>query len=105
MKVFVVVALFFIGSLLACSAAEDMAGMFDKQDIVKEYLQKEHGLTAQLGFQIHNGQLLHVTIIFESEEVNDRKVSELQEIAFDAAAANFESMPKAVIVQVSKLLE
>ena len=89
--------------LLACDAIDDMKGMFEKQEIVQSAIKEKYGLQSQVGFNINNGILTQVTIIFDANEVRDEKVSKLETIARDVIAASFKSTPRAIYIQISSV--
>ena len=87
--------------LLACDAIDDMKGMFEKQEIIQSAIKEKYGLQSQVGFNMHNGILTQVTIIFDANEVRDEKVSKLEAIAKDVISTSFKSKPKAIYIQIS----
>lgn len=87
--------------LVGCNAVSDMTGMFEKQELVQKAIKEKYGLQSQIGWNIHNGVLTQVTVVFDAEEVRDKKVSELEAAAKDAVASSFKSTPRMLNVQVA----
>lgn len=87
--------------LIGCNAVSDMKGMFEKQELVQRTIKEKYGLQSEVGWNIHNGVLTQVTVVFDAEEVRDKKVSELEAAAKDAVASSFKSTPRMLNVQVA----
>ena len=85
---------------LGCNAVSDMKDMFGKQGLVQETIKEKYGLQSQVGWNMHNGVLTHVTIVFSADEVRDKRVSELEVIAQEAVSGAFESTPQVLKVQI-----
>ena len=101
MRVFSVIVL--LASLLfsGCGAVSDMKDMFGKQSLIQEAIQKNYGLQSQVGWNMHNGILKHVTVSFFADEVRDKKVSELEMVVQEAVNGAFESTPQALNIQIA----
>ena len=91
------VSLLFFG----CDVVSDMKGMFEKQGLIQEAIKENYGLQSQVGWNIDNGVLTQVTVFFTAEEVREKKVSELEKIAQETVSGTFESVPRALNVQIS----
>ncbi|MFH2044306.1 MAG: hypothetical protein ABIK92_04070 [Pseudomonadota bacterium] len=87
--------------LVGCNAVSDMKGMFEKQGLVQEAIKAKYGLQSQVGWNIHNGVLTQVTVIFDAEQVRDKKVSELEIAAREAVESSFKSKPQVLNVQIA----
>ena len=75
--------------------------MFAKQGMVQEAIKEKYGLNSQVGWNMHNGVLTQVTVVFSADEVRDRRVSELVAVVQEAVSEAFESTPKALNVQIA----
>jgi len=90
-----------LGLLAGCDAVEDMKGMFEKQELIEKAIKGTYGWDAQVGWNIHNGVLTQVSVVFDAEQVREEKVSTLERAALEAVARSFKSTPKAVFIQVA----
>lgn len=97
---FLVITFLLLG---ACDAYDDMSSMFDKQKLVHEYIKKTNGYETQVGFNIHNGVLTQVTVYFQSKEVKDISVKELEKISLVAVAQSFKLIPKTLNVAIQSV--
>ncbi len=68
-------------------------------ELVQKTIKEKYGLQSQVGWNINNG--VHVTVTFDAEEVRDKKVSELETAAKDAAVASFKGTPLVLNVQIA----
>jgi hypothetical protein len=93
----------FVSVLVSCDAYEDMSGMFEKQAKVQEFIKQNNDLEAQVGFNINNRTLTQVTVYFQSSEVGDKSVSELEKIALEAVASSFKLTPETLNVVVQSV--
>jgi len=84
-----------------CNAVNDMKDMFAKQGLIQEAIKENYGLQSQVGWNMHNGVLKQVTVIFFADEVRDKKVSELEVVAQEAVYGAFESTPRVLNVQIA----
>ena len=87
--------------LFGCGFVEDMKGMFEKSQLVAKAIKDKHGWETQVGWNIHNGRLTQVTVMYQSKEVRELKVALLENAALEAIAKAFASKPEVVIVQVA----
>jgi len=97
---FLLITFLFLG---ACDAYHDMSSMFEKQKLVQEYIKKTNGYVTQVGFNINNGELTQVTVYFNSKEVKDASINELQKISLAAVARSFKLTPKTLIVAIQSI--
>lgn len=86
---------------LGCGAVSDMKDMFAKQGLVQEAIKESYGLQSHVGWNMHNGILKHVTVIFFADEVRDKKVSELEIVVQEAVYGAFESTPQVLNLQIA----
>ncbi len=84
----------------ACDAYDDMSSMFEKQNLVQEYIKKTNGYETQVGFNINNGVLSQVTVYFQSKEVKDISVKELEKISLVAVAQSFKLTPQTLNIAI-----
>ena len=92
---------FFFIMLLGCDDIDDMKGMFEKQEIVQSAIKEKYGWQTQVGFNMNNGILTQVTVIFDANEVRNEKVSKLEVITKDVISTSFKSTPRAIYIQIS----
>ncbi len=71
------------------------------QELAQKAIKEKCGLESRVGWNINNGVLTQVTVSFDAEELRDKKVSELETAAKDAAAASFKSTPRVLNVQIA----
>ncbi|MCF6443076.1 hypothetical protein L1077_26985 [Pseudoalteromonas luteoviolacea] len=87
--------------LQGCDAADDMIGMFEKQELAQELIKSKYGWESQLGFSIDNGTLTQVTIILEADEVRGETVENLEKVTNEVVSSVFKSTPKAIYIQIA----
>jgi hypothetical protein len=87
--------------LIGCNAVSEMKGMFEKQELVQKAIKEKYGLQSQVGWNMHNGVFTQVTVIFDAEQVRDKKISELEAAAKDAVVSSFKSKPQVLNVQIA----
>ena len=90
------IALFLVG----CDAMQDLQEFGEKQAKVQSFIKDEYGLESQVGWNIHNGVLTQVTVIFYAEEVREKTVATLEEIALKAVSHSFSAEPQAIFIQI-----
>ena len=86
---------------LGCNAVTDMKDMYAKQGMVQEAIKEKYGLNSRVGWNMHNGVLTQVTVVFSADEVRDRRVAELEAVVKEAVAEAFASTPKILNVQIA----
>ncbi|MDK1286838.1 hypothetical protein [Pseudoalteromonas umbrosa] len=87
--------------LQGCDAADDMIGMFEKQELAQELIKSKYGWESQLGFSIDNGVLTHVTVILDADEVRGETVENLEAVSREVVSSVFKSTPKAIYIQIA----
>ncbi len=87
--------------LAGCSAVSDMKGMFEKQGLVQKTIKEKYGLQTQVGWNMNNGVLTQVSVVFDEGEVREKKVSELEAVAKDAIESSFKSRPRTINIQIA----
>ncbi len=96
-----ILAPFLFIMLVSCDAIDDMKGMFEKQEIVQSFIKEKYGWQTQVGFNMNNGVLTQVTVVFDANEVRNEKVSKLETITKDVISTSFKSTPRAIFIQIS----
>lgn len=87
-------------TLCACGFVEDMKGMMEKAQAVSKVIKDKHGWETQVGWNLNNGKLTNVTVMFHSKEVREQKVALLETAAAEAVARTLTMKPETLIVQV-----
>lgn len=95
-----ILILFLFIMLPGCDAIDDMKGMFEKQEIVQSAIKEKYGWQTQVGFNMNNGVLTQVTVIFDANEVRNEKVSKLEVTTKDVISTSFKSTPGAIYIQI-----
>jgi len=85
-------------SLTACGVIEEMS---DKYEAVKQDFEQQMGVKAEIGWNITNGQLTDVTVIFSIDDVRDRTVSELEKISWPIIRKHFDQEPSAFFITIT----
>ena len=86
--------------LLLLSACDSINDMRNKQQQAQSIVKEKYGLESQLGFNIHNGRLTQATLVINSNDIKDKTVSELEEMANDVVSDVFENTPKVIFIQI-----
>ena len=100
MKYFAVLVLAMV-TLSGCDSIEDMKGMLDKQEDAQTIVKDRYGLQSKIGFNITNGRLQNVTLMFGVEDVRGYDVATLDEISQTVVNEVFKSKPKSITIQIS----
>ncbi|MXR67294.1 hypothetical protein GNT65_01155 [Shewanella sp. JBTF-M18] len=87
--------------LVACDAANGLKDMLNKQQKAQNLVKEKYGWDAQVGFEIYNGDLSQVTLVFSADDVRDQSVAHLESIAREVVSATFESAPQAMYIQIA----
>lgn len=90
-----VVATLFVG---ACNVAESMKETQAQAEAAATLLEKEVGTKPLMGWNVHNGTLTNVNVIFDGSKVAALPVSELESKVKRAIAANFKQQPKQLMI-------
>lgn len=83
-----------------CGFVEDVKGMMEKAQAVSKAIKEKHGWETQVGWNLNNGKLTNVTVMFQSTEVREQKVSLLEAAAADAVARTLTMKPETLVIQV-----
>lgn len=87
--------------LAGCGFVEDMKGAFEKSQLVSKAIKDKHGWDTQVGWNLHNGKLTQVTVVFQSSDVREQKVAALETAAAEAIAKAFASRPEVIYLQIA----
>jgi major membrane immunogen (membrane-anchored lipoprotein) len=87
--------------LVGCGLVEDMKGMLEKAQLVSKAIKDKHGWDTQVGWNVNNGRLTQVTVVFKSSEVKEQKVAALEAAAAEAIGRAFASRPEVIYVQIA----
>jgi len=83
-----------------CGLVEDVKGMMEKAQAVSKAIKDKHGWETQVGWNLNNGKLTDVTVLFQSKEVREQKVAVLEGAAAEAVAKTLTMKPETLIVQI-----
>jgi major membrane immunogen (membrane-anchored lipoprotein) len=86
--------------LAGCGFVEDMKGMMEKAQAVSKAIKDKHGWETQVGWNLNNGKLTDVTVMFQSKEVREQKVALLESAAAEAVGKTLALTPETLIVQI-----
>jgi hypothetical protein len=90
--------------LMMCSCALVGCGSFiemkQQTDQAASLLEKDLGVRPEIGFNIFNGKLVAVTVVFDSDKLNDMPFSELQLRVHRILASTLSQKPEQVIVSL-----
>ncbi len=84
-----------------CGAFEDMAGFAEKQALVQKAIKDKYGWETMVGWNMHNGTLTQVTVMFNADQVRSETIANLEQAAQSGVASAFQSKPKVIYVQVA----
>lgn len=90
-----------VALLSGCGVVEDMKGAHEKSQLVAKAIKDKHGWNTQVGWNIQNGKLTQVTVVFQSSEVREQRVAALETAAAEAIAKAFASRPGTILVQIA----
>ena len=85
----------------ACSAFEDMASFTEKQALVQKAIKDKYGWETMVGWNMHNGTLTQVTVMFNADQVRGETIANLEQAAQVGVASAFQSKPQVIYVQVA----
>lgn len=87
--------------LSGCSAAENLQGMFEKQQAVTTDIDEALGVNSQIGWNWHNGTLTDVTVALPADGINATTVGELTQVIKPIIDKHFENKPQVLYVAVT----
>lgn len=82
----------------ACNFVESMKETHAQAEAAAAALEKEMGTRPFMGWNVHNGTLTNLNVIFEGSKVAALPVSELEAKVRRAVAASFKQQPKQLLV-------
>ena len=89
-------------SLTGCGVIEDvMEDMKKKQEGIQRDFEQQTGLKVNIGWDITNGQLTEVNVIFYIDDVRDRSVSELEKVCWPIIRKHFDQEPSAFLITIT----
>ncbi|MCW8931539.1 MAG: hypothetical protein OQL19_15030 [Gammaproteobacteria bacterium] len=100
-KIIIIASILFL--LSACDAYHDMTSMFEKQGLVQDYIKTKTGYDTHVGFNINNGTLVQVTVYFQSNDVENDSIKELEQISLAAVAKSFKLKPQVLNVAIQSI--
>ena len=86
--------------LVACETAEDMQLMFEQQKSVQAALKESIGVEPQVGWNIHNGRLTNVNVVFTEEDVASMTIADLSSRVSPAVIKGFGQLPEAIAISI-----
>ena len=87
--------------LMGCGFIEDMREMSKKMETVKQDFEQQTGLKPDIGWNITNGQLTDLNIVFSIDDVRDRTVSELEEASLPIIMKHFDQLPSVLNITIA----
>lgn len=93
-----------IGTLLlltACSAVDNVKGMFEKNSELKSAIKAELGVDSQVSWNWNNGVFTNITVILPANGISKTNVGELTNTIQPLVAQVFESDPETLYVTLS----
>ena len=86
--------------LISCDSVEDMRDILDTEEQLRGLTHEEIGITPLVGFNARGGVLIDVSFAFSANDVADRGVSELVNVAHKVVAKSFQEKPRAIYIQI-----
>lgn len=93
-KLYVLIIALFI--LTGCNPVEIFEEMTEKQDEFSNLSQARLGVKAVVGWNIQNGSLNSVNVVYPEGSLGDMKVSELEEITKEMVFSVFKEKPNII---------
>jgi major membrane immunogen (membrane-anchored lipoprotein) len=87
--------------LFGCGFVEDVKGMLEKAQLVSKAIKDKHGWDVQVGWNINNGKLTQVTVVFQAKEVREQKVATLENAVLEVIGKAFEARPETIYIQIA----
>jgi hypothetical protein len=98
MKILPILLLLMI--LAACGVGDSFTEMQQQTALASEALLKEVGSRPQIGWNIYNGTLANVTVVFPDDKVSQLSISELSAKVQLALANNLKEQPQQIVLSV-----
>ena len=86
--------------LSGCGVGESFSEMQKQTALASEALSKEVGARPQIGWNISNGTLTNVTVVFPDDKVGQLTISELSSKVQLALTNNLKDKPQQVVLSV-----
>jgi hypothetical protein len=96
-----ILSLLLVTLVTGCSALEDMASVTEKQALVQKAIKDKYGWETMVGWNMHNGTLTQVTVIFNADQVRGETIASVEQAAQSGVASAFQSKPQVIYVQVA----
>jgi len=85
-----------------CNLFESLEDAVEKREHVQNIIKEKYGYETEIYWRIQNGKLTQVTVAYNIEDVKEKKVSDLMQVAVDSVLPNFEEEPRTIFIQVYK---
>ncbi len=86
--------------LSGCDVLQDMKTMGKKQGIVQKVIRERYGWETGVGWNMQNGRLTRVTVVFPAAGVAHEQVATLERAAREGVRQAFKSTPQVICIQV-----
>ena len=87
--------------LVACNPIDTVKEMGEKQEAFSKESMSRLGVKAVVGWNIHNGTLTNVNVVYPANELGEMKISELERITTEMVLRVFKEKPKAITFSIS----
>ncbi len=88
-----------------CDLAKELQEMGEKQAKVQSLIEERYGWQTQVAWNIHNGVLTQVTIIFSADDVRRETVARLEDATRMAVSDSFHQKPKTIYIQIATTMD
>ncbi len=88
-----------------CDLAKELQEMGEKQAKAQNLIEDRYGWQTQVAWNIHNGMLTQVTVIFSADDVRGETVARLEDATRLAVSESFHLKPKHIFVQIATTAE
>lgn len=85
----------------ACDVVSDLSEGLEKSDKIADALERELGSRPRVGWQINNGVLTNVNVMFKGEELLQKPLPEVAEVVIAVVNEHFELAPRQTVVSFS----
>lgn len=97
-KLFPLVAL--VTLLTACGLVDSVKEANAQSELVAERLEKDLGAKPLISWNVNNGKLTNVNVIFKSTDVGSRRYDELEPVVRKAVEDGFKRKPSTLLISV-----
>ena len=91
--------------LSGCDLAKELQEMGEKQAKVQSLTKDRYGWQTQVAWNIHNGILTLVTIIFRADDVRGETAARLEDATRLAVSESFHLKPRNIYIQIATTAE